>query len=54
MDLAPHDISVANFVLGSRPTAVTAWGSRHVRPEYEDVAHLLLEYGDMGIRASVR
>ena len=53
MDLAPHDISVANFVLGSRPTAVTAWGSRHVHPEYEDVAHLLLEYGDLGIRASI-
>ena len=27
-------------------------GSQHVHPEYEDVAHLLLEYGDLGIRAS--
>ena len=54
MDLAPHDISVANFVLGSRPTAVTAWGSRHVHPEYEDVAHLLLDYGDLGAKASIQ
>jgi predicted dehydrogenase len=54
MDLAPHDISVANFVLGSLPTAVTAWGSRHVHPQYEDVAHLLLEYAEIGVRASIQ
>ncbi len=53
LDLAPHDISVANFVLGSRPTTVTAWGSRHVHPEYEDIAHLLLDYADLGVRASI-
>ena len=27
-DLAPHDISISNFVLGSRPTTVTVWASR--------------------------
>jgi predicted dehydrogenase len=54
MDLAPHDISLANFVLGSRPTAVTAWGSRHVHPEYEDVAHLLLDYAEIGVRADIQ
>ena len=54
MDLAPHDISVANFVLSSRPSAVTAWGSRHVHPEYADVAHLLRDYGDLGIRATIQ
>lgn len=53
LDLAPHDISIANFVLGSRPTTVTAWGSRHVHPEYEDVAHLLLDYADIGVRATI-
>jgi predicted dehydrogenase len=53
LDLAPHDISVANFVLDSRPTTVTAWGSRHVHPEYEDVAHLLLDYSDIGVRANI-
>jgi predicted dehydrogenase len=53
LDLAPHDISVANFVLGSKPTTVTAWGSRHVHPEHEDVAHLLLDYADIGVRASI-
>ena len=53
LDLAPHDISIANFILGSQPTAVTAWGSRHVHPEYEDVAHLLLDYSHVGVRVSI-
>ena len=52
-DLAPHDISISNFVLGSRPTAVTVWGSRHVHPEHEDVAYLRLDYGDLGVRSHV-
>ena len=53
LDLAPHDISIANFVLGSQPTTVTAWGSRHVHPKYEDVAHLLLDYSHVGVRVSM-
>jgi predicted dehydrogenase len=53
LDLAPHDISIANFVLGSRPTAVTAWGARHVHAEHEDVAHLQLDYADIGVRAYI-
>jgi predicted dehydrogenase len=53
LDLAPHDISIANFVLGSLPTAVTAWGSRHVHPEHEDVAHLLLDYSHVGVQVSI-
>jgi predicted dehydrogenase len=53
LDLAPHDISIANFVLGCRPTTVTAWGSRYVHPEHEDVAHLRLDYSDVGVRVSI-
>jgi predicted dehydrogenase len=53
LDLAPHDISIANFVLGSRPTTITAWGSRHVHPEHEDVAYLQLEYADLGVRVHI-
>ncbi len=53
LDLAPHDISIANFVLGSRPTTVSAWASRHVHPEHEDVAYLRLDYADLGVRANV-
>jgi predicted dehydrogenase len=52
-DLAPHDISISNFVLGSLPTTVTVWGSRHVHPEHEDVAYLRLDYGDLGVRSNI-
>jgi predicted dehydrogenase len=52
-DLAPHDISISNFVLGSRPTAVTVWASRHVHPEHEDVAYMRLDYGDLGVRSNI-
>ena len=53
-DLAPHDISIANYVLGSRPTTVTAWGSRFVGIDHEDVAFLRLDYADVGVRASIQ
>jgi predicted dehydrogenase len=53
IDLAPHDISIANFVLNSHPTTVTAWGWRYVHPEYEDVAHLRLDYSDIGVSANI-
>ena len=52
-DLAPHDISIANFVLGSRPTSVWTWGSRHVHPLLEDVAQLRLDYAEIGVTATV-
>jgi predicted dehydrogenase len=52
-DLAPHDISIANYVLGEVPTSVHAWGSRHVHAAHEDVAHLRLEYGSLGVRVNV-
>jgi len=52
-DLAPHDISIANFLLGAQPTTVTAWASRHVHPEHEDVAYVRLDYSDLGVRATL-
>jgi predicted dehydrogenase len=53
LDLAPHDISISNFVLGSRPTTVTAWGSRYVHPKHEDVAYLQLDYVDLGVQSNI-
>ena len=53
LDLAPHDISISNFVLDSCPTTVTAWGSRHVHPEHEDVAYLRLDYADLSVRTNI-
>jgi predicted dehydrogenase len=53
LDLAPHDISISNFILGSQPTTIAAWASRNVHPDHEDVAYLRLDYADLGIRANI-
>lgn len=45
-DLAPHDISIINNVLGRQPVAVTAWAARHAHTRFEDVAYLRLFYDD--------
>ena len=44
--LAPHDISVANYLLGSSPEAVSATGSSYLQPErgIEDVVFATLHY----------
>jgi predicted dehydrogenase len=52
-DLAPHDVSIFNFVLDSQPTWVEAWGSRHVHPLLEDVAYLRLYYEDKRVTATI-
>ena len=44
-DLAPHDVSIINFILGRPPTAVAAWGHGHANRGLEDVAHIQLRYG---------
>lgn len=43
-DLAAHDVSMINFVLGSYPSAVSANGATCVSSEMIDVAHLNLRY----------
>jgi len=45
-DLAPHDLSIVDFLLGKLPRALSATGSAHTGNEIEDVAYLNLDYGD--------
>ena len=52
-DLAPHDVSICNFVLGARPVRVECWASRHAHRWLEDVAHLRLHYEDPPVIANV-
>jgi predicted dehydrogenase len=52
-DLAPHDISIINYLLGSTPAAVQAWGSSHVNTYLEDVAYMRLQYPHDGITAHI-
>lgn len=43
-DLAPHDISIMNYILDARPERISAHGQSYIRPGIEDVAFLDLEY----------
>ncbi|MDQ6850239.1 MAG: Gfo/Idh/MocA family oxidoreductase [Actinomycetota bacterium] len=52
-DLAPHDVSIINHVLGKSPIAVQAWASRHAHPRFEDVAYLRLYYDDPRLSANI-
>ena len=53
LDLAPHDVSIINYVLGEQPVAVQAWASRHAHPRFEDVAYLRLIYADERLSADI-
>jgi predicted dehydrogenase len=52
-DLAVHDISIANFLLGRTPIGVSVWGLRHAHRNFEDVAYLRLEYADPSVDVHV-
>jgi predicted dehydrogenase len=43
-DLACHDISIINWMLGARPLSVSARGACYLRPGIEDVVSLTLRY----------
>lgn len=53
LDLAPHDVSIINHVLGEAPVAVQAWASRHAHSRFEDVAYLRLLYADERLSANI-
>jgi predicted dehydrogenase len=43
-DLAPHDISIMDYVIGEKPQAVVATGSGHFGRNLEDIAYLTFYY----------
>src|ERR1035438_5704946 len=43
-DLASHDISIFNFLLGARPQSVSAIGGAFLRKGFEDIGFLTLAY----------
>jgi predicted dehydrogenase len=43
-DLAPHDISILNYLLDSQPNAVIAWGDALAFGDIHDLAYVRLEY----------
>jgi predicted dehydrogenase len=52
-DLAPHDISIINYLLRRNPSSVSAWAYAHASEALEDVAYLQLRYGDPGLTAYI-
>ncbi len=52
-DLAPHDVSIFNYILDSQPNTVQAWGSRHAHLSLEDVAYLRLWYSAPNVTANI-
>src|SRR5262245_11943901 len=45
-DLAPHDLSIVDFLVDRLPVTLSAFGGTHADDEIEDVAYLNLDYGD--------
>jgi predicted dehydrogenase len=45
-DLAPHDLSIVEHVLGYEARSISAWGCTHANPDIEDVAYVNVDYGE--------
>jgi predicted dehydrogenase len=45
-DLAPHDLSIVDYLVGRLPLTVGAFGATHTEQGLEDVAYINLDYGD--------
>ena len=52
-DLAPHDVSILNYILDCRPSSVSAWAGAHAHRQVEDVAYLRLHFDELGLSAQV-
>ncbi len=44
-DLAPHDLSIMDYVVGRKPVSVSAFGTSHFN-RVEDVAYVAVHFGD--------
>jgi len=45
-DLAPHDLSIVDQVLGLEARSISAWGCAHANHDIEDIAYVNVDYGD--------
>lgn len=45
-DLAPHDVSILNYLLGKRPERVKVHAHAHLQSRIHDIAHLDLGFAD--------
>lgn len=45
-DLAPHDFSIMDFVIGGQPDSISATGSCHIKAGIENIAYVMLRFPD--------
>lgn len=45
-DLAPHDLSIVDHIVGLEARSISAWGCAHADPAIEDIAYVNVDYGD--------
>jgi len=45
-DLAPHDLSIMDYLLDRQPVGVSALGSCHIEPGIENIAYLVMKFPD--------
>jgi predicted dehydrogenase len=45
-DLAPHDLSIVDYILGTEARSISAWGCTHADPQIEDIAYVNVDFGD--------
>jgi predicted dehydrogenase len=45
-DLAPHDFSIMDYLIGREPKQISAIGSSHIAPNIENVAYVICKFDD--------
>ena len=45
-DLAPHDLSIMDYLIERQPDMVSAIGSCHIEPGIENIAYLMMHFAD--------
>lgn len=45
-DLAPHDLSIVESVLGVQARSISAWGCSHANPQIENMAYINVDFSD--------
>lgn len=43
-DLAPHDLSILNYIFLEKPLTIQAFGASFINRPYEEIAHLIIKY----------
>jgi predicted dehydrogenase len=45
-DLAPHDLSIVDHMIGTPARSISSWGCAHANADIEDIAYVNVDYGE--------